>query len=1676
MKNIDGGLAFRSSLDIDDFNVSTEAMERRIKRCSTSVVEDSARMEDSIQRFAVNGAKYIVAYLVSNGFMSLTQSIISVRGQFQQLEISFKTMLGSGIKAQELMNQLIQTAAHTPFDLIGIASGAKSLLAYGESANKVNDTLVKLGNIASGLSIPLNDIVYLYGTTMTQGRLYAQDVKQFMGRGIPLVRELAEMYGKTSEEINAMVSAGKIGFADVEKVVNKLTSSSGQFYNLMAEQSKSLTGMISNLGDSWDMALNKIGERNQDLIASVISGASYMVEHLDDILRVVKAITVAYGSYKAAIIVNTLVTKGYTGIALIDNTVRKAKIALLKVEERATGKLSQQKAKMTAVQEAHIASLQKELTIEEQSNLVKQLRVVTINNLLTAQQQEYLSNIGITTSSKNYEVAALEVLSVEQKMALNKTDLSAKSVLYQAALENEVFVKKQNAAASLENMRVEVKASAARLEGAKSSAIASLRSVELARYEVHWAKKSGDATRLVTAEKKLEEAVENQSMSRKTALAAQTDFLSKKKLLEATATKKSTVATITDTTAKKIGTTATSLFTAATVSATAALKALWLSMKTNPLGWIISLVGMAYSAFTLFSSKTDETTKKLTGMVKVIKTTTDKFSEQAGKVDALQKILESSNNAYKQRNKALLDLKKIIPDYNAGLNKEGELINNNTDAISNYLTQLEKQIKLKAAQEELEASYKAKRTLSKEEKTQSKKYWNVRQTNTLQGYDRSSLTAKISRLFGSEDESNAKKKLDDTRKKIAEIDAAILSLNKEINTTSTELDKLNKTKIEIDSENAINKRIKELKDERAAVKINSDKYKELTKLIQEQQDKLPKNLTTEKSIKRVEQLADRRRKAQIKLEKANVKAMKDGYEKRKAILNLQHKETLYAIDKEQKDLEEAKRKAGKGSLSNDEKDIFLLRKKNENKLYQRQQKDLLLGEIAEKKKQYELYYKWLNNMGTEFAEEKFKKLLVNGVSYREYITKEINKIEKDSSKDKSSRDRLFILKQQMSFLDGKKDPLEKFKESLSFSLTKASTLAEKMAVIVKAKEELESGKSGLIGDQQKEGSLVLENQEEQTNKEIHKRLLSDFKSYEEKRKQIQDEYALLRNADEAKNNEDLLKRIKEGENKALSELNAGMLMQSQSWTDLFTNLESLSADKISDLITKIENQLSTGKLKLSPVDYKALIESLDKAKDMLVNKNPFKALGKYYDNYIKAKKELAKAKKAGDKDAIAKWDNEVKKSLIGLTQTITKVTAFASSCATSLQGMFSSLGKDDLSESLGTAIEMIGSLGTAAQGVGQIMSGDILGGVSSIVSSVSSVVSMFAKLHDKKYEKRIKLLEEQANGLERAYNRLSRAFNKTYWEMSGKQEEAHNRNLSAIQMQISALERQKEVAQRSWNFLEYAQLTAQISKLQKSLASAKESGDMFDIIDAQKKNLKQQQELLQKQIQAERAKKDVDKDRINEWNNKIIEITQQIEDLDRTMIETLAGTDVKSAIDEFGDAIVEAISSGGDAMEALGSKINDILKKAVVDSIKRQFLAKSVNEAVNYLGEAMKDGKLSEKEREKFTKLIKEAGKTTEEALKALGDWAFDKDKISSDSLKGAIRSMSEETGGVVAGRLEAMIIYQAQANKALVASLNYQAEIAANTKISADTLRNIEKTVSSLSNSNDSLLSQGIS
>lgn len=305
MNGVQGAIHFVVTGDETDLLRALSSSRSALIASGDTAEKEGAKIEQMFKR----ATSSVFAFFSAAQATSFVKSMATVHGEFQQIEIALETILGNEREAATLMNQLRETADKTPFDMKGIANGAKQLLAYGEDAATVNETLIKLGNIAAGLSQPLGDLVYLYGTTMTQGRLYTQDFNQFVGRGIPMIKELAEYFGVAESEVRGLVEAGKVGFPEVQAVISSLTEEGGMFFNLMEKQSTSVIGKISNLGDAWDAALDKMGESSEGFIYTGIEGLTYLVEHYDTVLKILGTLVTAYGSYKAALIAVNAIQK-----------------------------------------------------------------------------------------------------------------------------------------------------------------------------------------------------------------------------------------------------------------------------------------------------------------------------------------------------------------------------------------------------------------------------------------------------------------------------------------------------------------------------------------------------------------------------------------------------------------------------------------------------------------------------------------------------------------------------------------------------------------------------------------------------------------------------------------------------------------------------------------------------------------------------------------------------------------------------------------------------------------------------------------------------------------------------------------------------------------------------------------------------------------------------------------------------------------------------------------------------------------------------------------------------------------------------------------------------------------------------------------------------------------------
>ena len=315
MQTNDGNLVFDVKANYEGLQKDVEAIKKQFEQMTHKAVEEGKKQADVWQTL-LKGA---TAYFTLQGAQSFISQMVAVRSEFQQLEISFGTMLKSKEKANALMAQMTDLAAKTPFGLQEVSEGAKRLLAIQVPAEEVTETLRRMGDVAAGLGVPMGQLIHVYGQVKAQGRLFANDLYQFMNAGIPIIAELSKVVGKSETEIKDMVSAGKIGFTEIQAVIKNMTNEGGLFFNLMAEQSKSLGGQISNLQDNFDQMLNEIGKASEGVVSGAISGVAYLVENYQTLGKIIAGLVATYGAYRAAIIVNntlvalsTQLTNGWT--------------------------------------------------------------------------------------------------------------------------------------------------------------------------------------------------------------------------------------------------------------------------------------------------------------------------------------------------------------------------------------------------------------------------------------------------------------------------------------------------------------------------------------------------------------------------------------------------------------------------------------------------------------------------------------------------------------------------------------------------------------------------------------------------------------------------------------------------------------------------------------------------------------------------------------------------------------------------------------------------------------------------------------------------------------------------------------------------------------------------------------------------------------------------------------------------------------------------------------------------------------------------------------------------------------------------------------------------------------------------------------------------------------------
>lgn len=257
--------------------------------------------------------------------------LVNVRKEFELQQKSLQVLLRDKDQADKLWQQTIDLAVKSPFRVSQLVSYTKQLAAYRIESDKLYDTTKMLSDVSAGLGVDMQRIILAFGQVRAANFLRGTELRQFTEAGIPMLDELAQMFTELegrvvkAGDVFERISKRMVTFRDVEEVFKRMTSSSGVFYNMQEEQSKTLFGMISNLHDSIDLMLNDIGRSNDGIIKDMVSLTRDLVENWRGVATVLKQVGVTLAMIGLAKFVtgwriaSTAIATGSTSAALAMN-------------------------------------------------------------------------------------------------------------------------------------------------------------------------------------------------------------------------------------------------------------------------------------------------------------------------------------------------------------------------------------------------------------------------------------------------------------------------------------------------------------------------------------------------------------------------------------------------------------------------------------------------------------------------------------------------------------------------------------------------------------------------------------------------------------------------------------------------------------------------------------------------------------------------------------------------------------------------------------------------------------------------------------------------------------------------------------------------------------------------------------------------------------------------------------------------------------------------------------------------------------------------------------------------------------------------------------------------------------------------------------------------------------
>lgn len=242
--------------------------------------------------------------------IEFARKIVDVRGEVESLQISFETLAGK-TNGRKLFGDILEFSVNTPMMMQDLAKGAQTLLGFNVEAGKVMPILRQIGDISMGDAQKFNSLTLAFAQMSSTGKLMGQDLLQMINTGFNPLVVISEKTGKSMAALKKEMSEGRITVKMVEDAFASATAEGGRFHGMLEKQSKGVKGAMSNLQGAWEDMLNDIGEKSQDRMVDAINFTQEMVKNYEKVLDILAQIVVAYGSYKAALMLVVAAQKAW---------------------------------------------------------------------------------------------------------------------------------------------------------------------------------------------------------------------------------------------------------------------------------------------------------------------------------------------------------------------------------------------------------------------------------------------------------------------------------------------------------------------------------------------------------------------------------------------------------------------------------------------------------------------------------------------------------------------------------------------------------------------------------------------------------------------------------------------------------------------------------------------------------------------------------------------------------------------------------------------------------------------------------------------------------------------------------------------------------------------------------------------------------------------------------------------------------------------------------------------------------------------------------------------------------------------------------------------------------------------------------------------------------------------